>query len=64
MRAMVYLDYNASTPIDLRVFRVAVAANEEFGNPASAHHGRGRAAAELIEEARSRIGGLAAWAGA
>jgi len=58
MRAMVYLDYNASTPVDQRVVPVIAAANEEFGNPASAHHGRGRAAAELIEESRSKIGGL------
>jgi len=58
MGSMVYLDYNASTPVDQRVLPVIMAANEEFGNPASTHHGRGRASAELIDEARSKIGGL------
>jgi cysteine desulfurase len=58
MGSMVYLDYNASTPVDQRVLPVIMAANEEFGNPASTHHGRGRASAEMIEEARSKIGGL------
>lgn len=58
MRSMVYLDYNASTPVDQRVLPAVMVANEEFGNPASTHHGRGQASAELIEEARSKIGGL------
>lgn len=55
---MVYLDYNASTPIDQRVIPAIMAASEEFGNPASVQHRRGRAAAEIIEEARSRVAGL------
>ena len=55
---MVYLDYNASTPVDPRVLPVVVAASEEFGNPASAHHGKGHASAEIIEEARVRVGRL------
>lgn len=55
---MVYLDYNASTPVDPRVLPAVLAASEEFGNPASAHHGRGQASAEIIEEARVRVGRL------
>jgi cysteine desulfurase len=52
---MVYLDYNASTPVDQRVLPGLTDAFGVFGNPASAHHSAGQAAAELIEEARSRI---------
>ena len=55
---MVYLDYNASTPVDQRVMPAIIAATEEFGNPASLQHRRGQAAAEIIEEARSRVAGL------
>lgn len=55
---MVYLDYNASTPVDQRVMPVMVAAIEEFGNPASLQHRAGKAAAELVEEARSRVAEL------
>jgi cysteine desulfurase len=55
---MVYLDYNASTPVDQRVMPTINAATEEFGNPVSTHHRRGQAAAEIIEEARCRIAGL------
>lgn len=52
---MVYLDYNASTPVDLRVFQAMRDVKNTFGNPSSAHHRAGQAAAELIEEARSRV---------
>ena len=52
---MIYLDYNASTPVDLRVFQGMDVVQDAFGNPASAHHSAGQAAAELIEEARSRV---------
>lgn len=55
---MVYLDYNASTPVDPRVLPALLAASEEFGNPASAHHSRGQASAEIVEEARGRVGRL------
>jgi cysteine desulfurase len=55
---MVYLDYNASTPVDQRVLPVLAEAHEVFGNAASAHHSAGQAAAELIEESRSRIASL------
>jgi cysteine desulfurase len=55
---MLYLDYNASTPVDRRVLPGLAEAHGVFGNPASAHHRAGNAAAELIEEARSRIAAL------
>lgn len=55
---MVYLDYNASTPVDQRVLPSLAETHEAFGNPASAHHSAGQAAAELVEEARSRIASL------
>ncbi|GFG52338.1 cysteine desulfurase [Mycolicibacterium agri] len=52
---MVYLDYNASTPVDQRVLSLVAEAHEAYGNPASSHHKLGHAAAELIEEARDRV---------
>src|SRR5436309_44492 len=55
---MVYLDYNASTPVDQRVLPAMAEAQEAFGNAASAHHAAGQAAAELLEEARSRVSSL------
>lgn len=55
---MVYLDYNASTPVDQRVLPAVVEAYSTFGNPASAHHAAGQAAAELVEESRRRVAGL------
>lgn len=55
---MVYLDYNASTPVDQRVLPAVVDAYRSFGNPASAHHETGQAAAELVEESRSRVAAL------
>lgn len=55
----IYLDYAASTPVDPRV----VAAMTEClshtpGNPASATHGPGLAAADLVETARANVAGL------
>jgi cysteine desulfurase len=55
---MVYLDYNASTPVDQRVTPVVAEAQESWGNPSSSHHAAGQAAAELVEEARHRVGAL------
>ena len=53
---MIYLDYNASTPVDVRVHQAMGEVQHRFGNPASAHHSAGRAAGELIDEARGRVG--------
>ena len=55
---MVYLDYNASTPVDQRVLPALAEAHKAFGNPASLHHSAGQAAGELVEEARSRLAAL------
>ncbi len=55
---MVYLDYNASTPVDQRVLPAVVDAHQAYANPASVHHGAGQEAGELVEEARSRVAAL------
>lgn len=55
---MVYLDYNASTPVDQRILPAVVEAYGAFGNPASAHHAAGQLAADLVEESRSRVASL------
>lgn len=55
---MVYLDYNASTPVDQRILPALTEAHAVYGNPASAQHSAGSAAADLIEEARSRVASL------
>ncbi len=55
---MVYLDYNASTPVDQRVLPAVMEAHLTYANPASGHHEPGQAASELIEEARSRVAAL------
>ena len=52
---MVYLDYNASTPVDQRILPALCEAHGVFGNPSSTHHRSGQIAAELIEEARGRV---------
>ena len=54
----IYLDYNASTPIDPRVAAVMRPYLEEaYGNPSSPHWG-GRPAREAVERARSQVAGL------
>ncbi|QJA06779.1 cysteine desulfurase [Thermosulfurimonas marina] len=55
---MVYLDYNATTPVlpeALEAFRRA--ATEAFGNPGSGH-AAGRRAREVLEEARRQVADL------
>src|SRR3954466_8140770 len=60
MRAMapIYLDYNATTPIDPAV-RAAILPylGEQFGNPSSAH-AYGQAAHAAVEHARSQVAAL------
>ncbi len=53
----VYLDYNASTPLDSRVAEVMVSTLTKVGNPSSAH-GFGRRQAVLVEDARERVAAL------
>lgn len=55
---MVYLDYNASTPVDQRVLAAYVEATELFANPSSAHHMAGQAAADVVEGARFQVARL------
>ena len=52
---MVYLDYNATTPVDSRVIDAMMPLFREcFGNPSSSHES-GRIAAQVVEEARKKV---------
>ena len=57
MNRRVYLDYNASTPVDPRVAREMARVSENFGNPSSIH-AEGREARALIDDARLSVGEL------
>lgn len=55
---MVYLDHNATTPLDSRVLEAMLPYLQEFhGNPSSIH-GPGRAARAAIDDARDRLAHL------
>ena len=55
---LIYLDYNATTPVDPRVAAVIFECmNEEFGNPSSTH-AYGESAHAVLEKARSQIASL------
>lgn len=52
----IYLDYNATTPLDPRVFEAMKPwFLEKFGNPSSATHAYGWEAAEIVELSRESI---------
>lgn len=54
----IYLDYNATTPVDPRVVEVMLPCfSEQFGNPSSKTHAWGWAAAALVEKARTQVAG-------
>jgi cysteine desulfurase len=55
----IYLDHNASTPLDPDVRLVVLAALEVHGNPSSIH-AEGRAARDLIERSRRHVADLIA----
>jgi cysteine desulfurase len=56
---MVYLDYNATTPIDPRVREWVIGVlDRAYGNASSVQHRTGQEAAELVEEARERVAAL------
>jgi cysteine desulfurase len=54
----IYLDHNATTPVDPAVAEaMIVALRDEFGNPSSVHH-FGQRAKAAIDEARTAVGAL------
>ncbi len=53
---MIYLDHNATTPLDPRVLEAMLPwFRERFGNASSRDHAYGWDAAEAVEEARSQV---------
>ena len=55
----IYLDYQATTPVDPRVFKAMEPFfMAEFGNPHSADHSYGWAAATALDEARGQVATL------
>lgn len=55
----VYLDYNATTPVDPRVLEAMMPAlTHAFGNPSSETHALGRQAKEMVETARGQVASL------
>ncbi len=57
----IYLDYNATTPVDDRVARKMtefMTVGGAFGNPASRSHAFGWSAEEAVEEARKHVAAL------
>lgn len=55
----VYLDYNATTPVNDKVLKAMLPYfAEQFGNAASRNHAYGWAAAEAVEFAREQVAGL------
>jgi cysteine desulfurase len=57
MSHRIYLDYNASTPLDPQVNEAMAMAAEKFGNPSSIHQ-EGRQARALVDQARSSVARL------
>jgi len=56
---MVYLDNNATTPLDPRVLEAMMPyLTDKFGNAASVDHPMGWAAAEAVEKARDQVAAL------
>jgi cysteine desulfurase NifS len=58
MKSLIYLDYNATTPIDPRVVEAMLPfIHDHFGNPSSSHI-LGTTAKKAVEEARAKISRL------
>ena len=53
----IYMDYNATTPLDPQVREEFISALGVFGNPSSLH-AQGQAARALIDKARARVAKL------
>ena len=59
MRKKIYLDYQATTPVDAKILKKMMPFfAENFGNPHSNNHSIGRLANEAVEEARENIANL------
>lgn len=59
MPSPIYLDYQASTPVDQRVLDAMLPfLREGYGNASSAQHEPGRQAAAAVEQARSSVAAL------
>lgn len=59
VRTPIYLDHGATTPVDPRVLeRHHEVLSDYFGNPASATHSFGWAAAKLVDQARDEVARL------
>jgi cysteine desulfurase len=55
----VYLDYNATTPTDPRVFEAMRRYSlVDFGNASSLQHSPGKTARDAVEDARRKVGGV------
>lgn len=55
----IYLDYNATTPVDPRVLEVMLPYfSQVYGNPANGLHRQGRLAAEAVDIAREQVAQL------
>ena len=58
-RTPIYLDYQATTPMDPRVLDAMLPyLTDQFGNPASIQHHFGNAAEAAVETARAQVAGL------
>lgn len=59
MSKPIYLDYNATTPVDPRVLEVMIPfLKDNFGNPASMNHSYGWAANQALDKAREQVASL------
>lgn len=61
MKRPIYLDYAATTPVDLRVAEAmcrCLTSETAFGNPASTSHSFGWTARRAVEEARAQVASL------
>lgn len=59
MKSPIYLDHQATTPMDPRVWEVwQQTGRDYYGNPASGSHAYGWAAAKVVEIARERVAEL------